>query len=75
MESELYELRLLVFIETEPQSNKYNQVLLTMDQFKKVGDAIGKITESNDLRDGFEQREVSSSKEEYKLPDLRSINF
>jgi len=69
---DLYELRLLVFAELEPQSNKYAQVLLTADQFKAVSDAIAKV-----VRQGGGDREVcelQTGTEEYTLPDLKQIN-
>lgn len=74
LEVEINELRLLVFLEVEPQSNKYNQVLLTSEQFKKVSDGI--VVEkvpTLDMKDGFESWTNYQSEEEYVLPDLQSI--
>jgi hypothetical protein len=71
----LYEERLLVFVETGPQTDKYHQVLLGKDQFKKVSDAIIKTKEKcEDLREGVESVTLETSEEEYLLPDLQSIN-
>ncbi len=71
----LHELRLLVFLETEPQSGKFNQVLLNARQFKKVSDATGEKTGNDeDLKEGFEMYSTNLSEEEYDLPDLQSIN-
>ncbi len=72
---EIYENRLLVFLETGPQTNKYHQVLLNSEHFKKVSDAVtnGRIS-IEDAREGFEVVEFPTSEEEYGLPDLQSIN-
>ncbi len=70
----VHEQRLLVFLETDAQSGKFNQVLLTPTQFKKVSDAIIKEKiEMDDLREGHEAVEVTTSEEEYTLPDLQSV--
>tara|TARA_Y100000310_G_C20387157_1_gene670989 strand:+ start:410 stop:610 length:201 start_codon:yes stop_codon:yes gene_type:complete len=60
--NEIYSTRLLVFIESEPQSNKYQQVILTPKQFKEVSDDIS-----------LEGDKLRLSKEIYKLPDLREV--
>lgn len=69
----IYEQRLLVFIESEPQSNKYHQVLLEPEQFKRVSNAVsyGKITGLSP--NGNERVEFLESDEVYTLPDLKSI--
>lgn len=66
---ELYTIRTLIFIETEPQSNKYHQVLLDQETFKKVTEAMSTI-----IKDG-EMQEVNLdvSEETYILPDLQDI--
>lgn len=69
---DLYGTRLLVFLETEPQSNKYNQVLLNPAQFKAVSNNIG-VYLDEECRPGFEVKEVELSDEEYTLPDLQEI--
>ena len=75
LETLIHELRLLVFLEVEPQSNKYNQVYLDAEQFKKVSDSIViRKLESNNMKEGFELCENAQSDEEYVLPDLQSIN-
>lgn len=71
----IHEQRLLVFLETNAQSNKYNQIILNQEQFKRVSDAI--VNESragDDLKPGMEEVEITASEEEYDLPDLQSIN-
>lgn len=71
----LYEQRLLVFLETGAQTDKYNQVYLDKDQFKKVSDAIIKSKEDCEgLREGKEMVIIDASEKEYELPDLQSIN-
>jgi hypothetical protein len=77
--SELFSQRCLVFMETEPQSNKYNQVILSKEQFKKVSYAIISTfdpeehpeLEEVELRDGMEIVNIELSEEEYTLPDLQ----
>lgn len=71
----IHEQRLLVFLETEAQSNKYNQVLLDEKQFKQVSDAIIKESRvGEDLKPDMEEVRLETSQEEYSLPDLQSIN-
>jgi len=77
--SELFSQRCLVFMETEPQSNKYNQVILSKEQFKKVSDAIISTfdpeehpeLENAELVPGMEILNIELSEEEYILPDLK----
>ena len=72
---QIYEQRLLVFMETEPQSGKYNQVLLDSESFKKVSYSIAGEPETDEnLKPGMEVVEISLSEEEYTLPDLQSVN-
>lgn len=66
----LYHQRLLIFLETEPQSNVYNQILVTPEQFKKVSDAICSIVVPKNGND-IETVSVETSEEIYKLPDLQ----
>lgn len=71
---ELYTLRVLVFLETDAQSNKYNQVCLTAKQFKKMSDAIStELPEDKTLKKEFRNYETLLSEEEYELPDLQEI--
>lgn len=70
------ECRLLVFLETNPQTNTYNQVILSPEQFKKVSDATGEKTDNNqNLKEGFEMFKTTLSEEKYILPDLQSISY
>lgn len=63
----LYGTRLLIFLEDKPQSNKYHQVLLTLDEFKKASMMIGTVVEEK----GHKQIvELQMSEELYDLPDL-----
>lgn len=68
---ELYGLRLLVFLENKPQSNKYRQVFLGPKEFKKVSFNIGKVKEKLDK--GMRLVESKFSEEVYDLPDLKEI--
>ncbi len=72
--SGLYEQRLLVFLEVEPQSNKYNQILLGREQFKEVSEAISKTFKAVRDKDGMDRMIIASSVEEYTLPDLQSMD-
>ena len=71
---ELYSTRLLVFIEEEPQSNQYRQVILNKEQFKKVSDAVITIEKEKDEH-GMEMVSFKHSEELYELPDLIEINY
>lgn len=67
--SDLYNLRMLVFLETEPQSNEYKQVSLSPEQYKKVSkDIVTKFVGRLDNK--RDTCEVILSEEVYKLPDL-----
>lgn len=69
---ELYGTRLLCFLEEEPQSNNYRQVILNSEQFKNFSLSLGKVTDQN----GNDQTvEFQMSEEIYKLPDLPEIYY
>lgn len=70
----LYEKRMLIFIEEEPQSNEYRQVMFDKNQFKKISDAILSPIYEDKARDGFEICAVNLSDDTYRLPDLNTIN-
>lgn len=72
MEStELYELRMLIFLEKEPQSNKYYQVMVDAEQYKTITEAISK---NSIAMDGMiSEGTTMTSEEEYTLPDLKNI--
>ena len=75
LQHEINSLRLLVFLETEPQSNMYNQVYLNKEQFKKISDIISKkVSVFEELRKGMEASAIVVSDDEYHLPDLKEIN-
>ncbi len=69
---ELYIQRLIVLLETEPQSNKYNQIILDPKQFKEVSNTImyqfEQIKDEN-IREGYEIVNLTLSEEEYSLPE------
>lgn len=66
--SDLYGVRVLVFAETSPQSNKYCQVLFSPEMFKNMTATIGRRT--GKMVDGMEETIMKTSEEEYDLPDL-----
>lgn len=39
----LYELRIVVLMETSPQSNKYRQIVLDQQQFRDMSQHLGKL--------------------------------
>ena len=41
--AQLYELRLAMFLEDEPQSNYYRQIIFNADQFKRMSDLLDEI--------------------------------
>lgn len=68
--NDLYGIRMLVFLEVEPQSNRYTQVLLNPKQFKIISGTIGTVIGVE------EEKEIvkwTCSEEEYTLPDLQEI--
>lgn len=70
IDDELYSERVLVFIEIEPQSNKYRQCILPPERFKKMTSTLGKIIKN---KDGSETIETIESDDIYILPDLEQI--
>lgn len=67
---ELWVTRLLVFLETSPQSDTYHQVILNPEQFKAVSDAIAEVLST---QGDMETINIELSAETYKLPDLQEI--
>lgn len=65
---EMYGTRLLVFLEETPQSNKYRQVLLTKEEFKKMSLSVGEPTGKEE--GGNDVVEMQLSDDLYDLPDL-----
>lgn len=65
----MYGTRLLVFVEESPQSNKYRQVILDPEEFKRVSMNLGTVT--GKLDDQTENVEIQMSDEIYNLPDLQ----
>lgn len=69
--NELYSQRLLVFLETEPQSNKYHQIYLDAENFKRLTATLGTMVG----KDGeIEKVLIEESTQIYNLPDLKEIN-
>lgn len=74
LQTSINELRLLVFVEKEPQSNIYHQVAFDKEKFKEVSDVVfGMGIKSENLRKGMEMTNLECSNEEFTLPDLQSI--
>ncbi len=70
---ELYSTRMLIFLETKPQSNEYYQVYLNPEEFKRFSATIGRPTGKKDEKDN-DIIEIQMSTEIYDLPDLREID-
>ncbi len=68
---DLYTTRILVFFETEPQSNKYKQLILNGEEFKRVSDAITVGKQVGEREGDIQSFEINLSDEIYILPDLR----
>jgi hypothetical protein len=68
--SDLYETRLILLLETYPQSNKYNRVVLSKEEFKNISLQLGKTVYDGDIQSvNIELYDV-----EYELPEsIRSI--
>lgn len=68
--SQLYHVRMLIFVEEEPQSNKYRQVILSPEQLRAVSDAIAVNKQA--FNNGKQRSiEVQLSDQVFKLPDLQ----
>lgn len=71
--SALYETRLIILIETNPQSNVYRQLILDPKQFKRVSHCLfdqfsdKKLNVLVDLREGQDVFEVKLSNDTYGL--------
>lgn len=68
---DLYENRILIFLEISPQSNKYNQVVLTFEEFKNMTATISKKT-GKMLAPTVEEVLIETNKTQFVLPDLPS---
>lgn len=66
---ELYTVRTLIFLETEPQSNEYHQVMLDQETFKKVTEVMSTLVKEGEIQ----EVNLDLSEETYKLPDLKDI--
>ena len=66
---ELYTIRTLIFLETEPQSNEYHQVMLDQETFKKVTEVMSTLVKEGEIQ----EVNLDLSEETYKLPDLKDI--
>jgi len=73
LHSEIYSTRLLIFMETEPQSNKYNQIIFTPEQFKEISLKLSNLFPYRGKKGNLELFEIKESEEEYTLPDLKEF--
>lgn len=60
-------MRLLLFLETGPQTNHYQQVILTAEEFKQMSMQLGTVTATNGTKQDVT---IALSDEVYPLPDL-----
>ena len=69
----LYESRLfLIFLEENPLTNKYRQVLLSPKQYRMILTTLQSIFPT-EIKNGFVNgNKFKQSKEVYSLPDLQS---
>ena len=72
---EIYGTRLLLFMETEPQSNKYRQILPNLEEFKRISSSFGTLTGKKIEIEGcdVDELKVKLSDDIYNLPDLKEI--
>jgi hypothetical protein len=67
--SEIFGLRMVVLLESEPQSDKYRQVVLNADQFLALSNAFGEIMEEKVNSDNLREGTYLLQEEEITLPD------
>lgn len=75
LHAEIYGVRVLVFMESEPQSNKYNQLIFNNEQFRKVSKIIGDVYPylGKEKETDIDLYKLNQSHEVYDLPDLRQF--
>jgi hypothetical protein len=66
---ELYETRLVVCMETAPQSNKYFQIMLNKEQFKAISDEIGKAFKEKQSKDGHNHLVICGTDFTFRIPE------
>lgn len=74
--TELYESRVLVLMESEPQSSKYHQLFLNAEEFKKLSDLLqtfGQKTTCLCLLNCEETREYNTSDTLVDLKDYQEL--
>jgi len=68
--TELYACRLIVLLETEPQSNVYNQVELDIDKYNSIFATVFNCSgEAVDVE--IDDVNVTLREDEIKLPDIK----
>lgn len=71
-EDDLWGTRLLVFLEDKSHTNKYRQIYLDAEDFKKLSFQIGKVVGEDENK--VQKVEIRYSDDIYELPDLKQIN-
>ena len=65
--SELYQVRMIILLETSPQSNKYEQMIFTNKQYSD----ITKFIHENVYTQNGEWTQMKTLNKEIVLPDLQ----
>ena len=71
--TELYAQRLVLLLETGPQTNEYNSIILEEEDWEKIFDIALKNKKGSDTVDVDEVPNLHLSEETYKLPDIQEI--
>lgn len=70
-----YERRIILSIEKDPQSNVYNQILLSADQARAVSELIQRFFRSGEPNDVGQPLTILISKFSYNLPeDIKTVS-
>ncbi len=75
---DLYHVRFLCFVEKEPQSNQYHQILFTQKQFSELSDLFeGMFPKEKGHKCGNPKCKgtlLKVSDNTFKLPDVQEVN-
>ena len=67
--SDIFGLRMVVLLESEPQSNRYMQVALSPEQFLELSNKFGEIMGEEVTEDGLRKGMYQLMLDEIVLPD------
>ena len=67
--SDIFGLRMVVLLESEPQSNRYMQVALSPEQFLELSNKFGEIMGEEVTEDGLRKGMYQLMSDEIVLPD------